>query len=181
MIPAERGRQSRRAASPDCGFWLSWSGRVPRTHSWGRSSGGRAPALQAGCQGFDSPLLHVASRGTAALPWSSGRDHGAGEQPASSGANPSARTGTTRRSTGCSSDLEERLVWDQEAAGSSPAIPTSRGGEPPARSPERGLRPGRSPSHRSGTRLRVEGGWEPPPLTGEIPVRLRIDADAVAA
>ena len=31
-------------------------------HIWGSSSAGRAPALQAGGQGFDSPLLHYFPR-----------------------------------------------------------------------------------------------------------------------
>ena len=34
------------------------SGWYPEPHTWGRSSAGRAPALQAGGQGFESPRLH---------------------------------------------------------------------------------------------------------------------------
>ena len=33
--------------------------RAQHSEPWGCSSVGRAPALQAGCQGFESPLLHI--------------------------------------------------------------------------------------------------------------------------
>ncbi len=34
------------------------SGSTHLLHLWGHSSVGRAPALHAGCQGFDSPCFH---------------------------------------------------------------------------------------------------------------------------
>ena len=67
----EEGQQTHSVASEavirSVSSLYRFQGSVTKEDSWGFSSVGRAPALHAGCQEFESPILHHLNRADKAL------------------------------------------------------------------------------------------------------------------
>ncbi len=116
-------------AEGDFGFSDTGPGDLPDALSW--------PQRQDDCALGRSPGKGLA------MPWAVGRP---GAFPYTCARRPSSRAagpGTGAQHTGCSAAWLARLLWEQEAAGSNPAIPT------------------RSEPYRSRLALAWELMWEP--------------------
>ena len=101
-------------AEDDFGFSDTGPGDLPDALSW--------PQRQDDCALGRSPGKGLA------MPWAVGRP---GAFPYTCARRPSSRAagpGTGAQHTGCSAAWLARLLWEQEAAGSNPAIPTKHAG-----------------------------------------------------